>query len=234
MSFRVRACIVAGLAVLRAVAELLAQQPALPTFRAGTTLVELAMVVTDQGGRPVTDLKPDEIVILQNGKPRPIEFFRFEGAAFAPGAAGPREALAPGLFTNRPEYSPGPDRNASAIVLDLLNTRPEDQVAARAQVMQFLRTLAPNTRVAVYALGATLRILHDFTADLDALRQRLASQRIEFDVQTVAADELVRRQLMEAEHLDRTVGGDADADASAEAERNAALEDDASNDGAGR
>jgi VWFA-related protein len=110
-----------------------------------------------------------------------------------------------------------------------LNTLPEDQVAVKAQVMQFLRALAPNTRVAIYALGANLRILHDFTADLEALRARLAKQNIEYNVQPVAADEMVRRQLMEAEHLNDAVdesGGsdDADQDAQAEAERQAELD----------
>ena len=111
-----------------------------------------------------------------------------------------------GLFTNRPEYSPGQARNVTAIVIDTLNTLPEDQMAVKAQVMQYLRALAPNTRVAVYALGSNLRILHDFTDDLEALRARLAKLNIELNVQTIPADELVRRQLMEAEHFNDAVG----------------------------
>ena len=157
-------------------------------------------------GQPVTDLKQNEITIVQNGKPQPVAFFRFEGAAFAPGAAEPkREPIAPGIFTNRPEYSPGPARNVTAIVIDTLNTLPEDQVAVKAQVMQYLRALAPNTRVAIYALGSNLRILHDFTDDLEALRARLAKHNIEFNVQAISADELVRRQLQEAEHFNDAV-----------------------------
>ena len=116
-----------------------------------------------------------------------------------------REPIAPGLFTNRAEYSPGPARNVTAIVIDSLNTLPEDQVAVKAQVMQYLRALAPNTRVAVYALGSNLRILHDFTDDLEALRARLAKHNIELNIQAISADELVRRQLMEAEHFNEDV-----------------------------
>ena len=192
-----------------------AQQESTPIFRAGTTLVEFTIVATDQRGQPVTDLKQNEIAIVQNGKPQPVAFFRFEGSAFAPDAAEPkRESIAPGIFTNRPEYSPGPARNVTAIVIDTLNTLPEDQVAVKAQVMQYLRALAPNTRVAVYALGSNLRILHDFTDDLDALRARLAKHNIEFNVQAISADELDRRQLQEAEHfndaVDQYVEDDAD------------------------
>lgn len=180
-----------------------------PIFRAGTTLVEFTIVATDQRGQPVTDLNQNEIAILQNGKPQPVAFFRFEGSSFAPDAVEPvRESIAPGIFTNRVEYAPGPARNVTAIVIDTLNTLPEDQVAVKAQVMQYLRALAPNTRVAVYALGSNLRILHDFTDDLEALRARLAKHKIEFNIQAIPADELVRIQEMEAEHLDETVTDD--------------------------
>jgi VWFA-related protein len=196
-----------------------------PTFRAGTTLIELTLVATDQKGDPVTDLKQDEITIVQNGKPRPVEFFRFEGSTFTGAGEVAHEPLPPGLFTNRPEYNPGPARNVTAIVIDSLNTLPEDQVAVRAQVMQYLRALAPNTRVAVYAMGGRLRILHDFTADVDALRERLAKLKPEYNIQALAADELVRFQEMEAEHLNSAVDeyndpdGNVDEDAKAEAER---------------
>src|SRR6187402_2208657 len=180
-----------GVAVLVAAAAIRihAQQDHTPIFRAGTTLVEFTIVATDQNGKPITDLKQEDVAILQNGKPQPVAFFRFEGAAFGPDSVeAVHEPIAPGIFTNRPEYSPGPARNVTAVVIDSLNTLPEDQVAVRAQVMQYLRALAPNTRVAVYALGSNLRILHDFTDDLEALRARLAKHNIEFNIQAISAD----------------------------------------------
>ena len=212
-----------------AVVTFAAQQESTPIFRAGTTLVEFSIVATDDRGQPVTDLKQSEISIVQNGRPQPVAFFRFEGSAFASDASEPtREPIAPGIFTNRIEYAPGPARNVTAIVIDTLNTLPEDQVAVKAQVMQYLRALAPNTRVAVYMLGSNLRILHDFTDDLEALRARLAGQNIEFNIQAISADELVRRQLQEAEHLndavDQDVDENTDQDAQYEAERQAELD----------
>ena len=198
-----------------------------PTFRAGTTLIEFNLVATDQKGNPVTDLKQDEVEIIERGKPRPVEFFRFDGSAFGANVAGDvREALAPGLFTNRLEYQSGPRRNVTAIVIDSLNTLPEDQIAVRAHVMQYLRALAPNTRVAVYDIGNRLRILHDFTADAAALRERLAKLTPEPNIQALAADELVRVQQMEAEHLNTAVDANDDVDqgAQADAERQAEFE----------
>jgi len=119
--------------LLSAAGAIYAQQESTPIFRAGTTLVEFTIVATDRRGQPVTDLKADEVVIVQNGKPRPAAFFRFEGAAFAPGAVEAKpEPIAPGIFTNRVEYAPGPARNVTAIIIDTLNTVPEDQVAVKA------------------------------------------------------------------------------------------------------
>jgi VWFA-related protein len=191
-----------------------AGQDTTPLFRTGATLVELTLVATDQNNQPVTDLSRDDITVEQNGKPLQVEFFRFEGSAFLPTATdSPRESLAPGIFTNRAEYSPGPARNVTAIVIDSLNTLPEDQVAVRAQVMGYLRALAPNTRVAVYRLGSRLAVLHDFTGDLEGLRARLTQVGPDYNTQAVPADELVRRQEMEAEHLDRVIGSDPGAEA---------------------
>jgi VWFA-related protein len=178
-----------------------------PTFRAGTTLIELTLVATDQKGDPVTDLRQDEIEIVDRGKPRTVEFFRFDGAAFATGVQPeePREPIRQGIFSNRPEYAPGPPRNVTAIVLDTLNTLPEDQVAVRAQVMRYLRALAPNTRVAIYLAGTNVKILHDVSDDLESLRARLAKTNIDYNIQGLAPDELVRLQQLEAEHLNTAV-----------------------------
>jgi hypothetical protein len=40
-------------------------------------------------------------------------------------------------------------------------------------VLTYLREITPNTRVALFKLGSTLEVLHDFTADVDSLRKRL-------------------------------------------------------------
>ena len=221
--------VAAAFLVSAAAVTFAAQQESAPIFRTGTTLVEFTIVATDERGQAVTDLEQKDITILQSGKPQPVAFFRFEGSAFAPGAVEPvRHSMATGMFTNRSEYSPGPARNVTAIVIDSLNTLPEDQVAVKAQVMQYLRALAPNTRVAVYALGSNLRIVHDFTDDLEALRTRLAKHNIELNIQAIAADELERRQLMEAEHfnedVDESNDPEADTEAKADAEARAALD----------
>lgn len=189
--------------------SLIAQQPEPPTFRAGTTLVEFTLVATDGKGNPVIDLNPDDLTITENGRQRPIAFFRFEGAAGGSAQIGttqvaPIEPLSPGIFTNRAEYAPGPRRSVTAIVIDSLNTRPEDQVSVKAQVMRYLRNLPADTRVAIYRTGQQVTILHDFTDDLDTLRARIARVSAETFVQPEGKDFRAQAEAMEAEHLDKS------------------------------
>ncbi len=147
-------------------ASALAQQP---TFRGGTTLVELSVVATDDSGAPVTNLTKDDLVVLDRGAPRDIAFFRFEGAPENSKAA----ELPAGLFTNRPEYAAPSARNVTAIVIDSVNSPLWDQGQAREQLLRYLETMPAGSRVALYQLGWRTRVLHDFTSDLDSLRARV-------------------------------------------------------------
>jgi VWFA-related protein len=153
-----------------------AQAPVQPTFRASTTLVEFTMVVQDRNGNPVTDLTQDEIAIMEAGRKRDVAFFRFEGAKQVPVVAA---SLPRGMFSNRPEYSHGTPRNITAIVIDALNTAPADQLTVRAQLMQYLNTITPDTRVALYRAGEQIEVLHDFTSDVRSLYARFSNNAIE-------------------------------------------------------
>lgn len=154
-------------------------QQEVPTFRAQTTLVEFTVVALDAKGKPVMDLKKEEITITENGQPRGVTVFEFDG-----GTKEEPNVLPPGTFSNRAEYTQGPSRNITAIVLDTLNTHPRTQVVVRAMVLRYLRALAPDTRVAVYRMGEHIVVLHDFTDDLDALRNRISTLSLETQKQS--------------------------------------------------
>ena len=154
---------------------LLAAQGPPPVFRAGTRLVEVTVTVLDKKGNAVTGLESGDFNVLDDGKPRTISLFRFDGAstAAAPGKS-PAAALPPGVFTNGVTTTGGETpRNITALVLDSLNTPPLQSTVARAQALRYLRTLAPESRVAIFVMGTQLRILHDFTDDAAALRAKL-------------------------------------------------------------
>jgi VWFA-related protein len=141
-----------------------------PMFRAATTLIEFSVVALDGDGDPIGDLTKDEITISEQGEAREVAFFRFVGAPEAETA----EPLPLGVFTNRAEYTAGPPVNITAIVIDGILTLPSDQIAARKQLLRYLDSVPRNTRIAVYAMGWTTTVLHDFTDDIRSLRARIA------------------------------------------------------------
>lgn len=170
-------------------AGLRGQEAEQPVYRATTRLVEFSVVALDKQGHAVADLKKDEIEIFDKGKRRPVAFFRFEGAA----QKRVVQPLPQATYSNRVEYSPGPPRNITALVLDTLNTPPRQTMWVRAQLARYLKALAPETRVAVYHLGAELKVLHDFTDDYEALRGRVEKSVLGMPLQAEAnINEMVR------------------------------------------
>ncbi len=147
-----------------------------PTFRAGTTLIEFTFVAFDENGNPVTDLGREDLVVTEQGQPRDVVFFRFEGAP----EPRTREPLPPGRFTNRFETAPNAAKHVTAIVVDGMNTAPVGetqgmtQASIRAQILRYLDTIPPNTHVALYRLGYDVKQLHAFTDDVDSLRAQVA------------------------------------------------------------
>jgi VWFA-related protein len=149
------------------------------TFRVGTTLIEFTFVAFDGDGRPVTDLEKEEISIREGDRERPVAFFQFEGARanVLVGTARRPAPLPPGTFTNRPEQAPGPPiRNLTAIVLDAIGVSPASQSAMNARVAKYLENVPPGIRMAVYRVGDDVEVIHDFTDDVEALRERIRRQ----------------------------------------------------------
>src|SRR5262249_60013576 len=50
-----------------------------PRFAAGTDLVVLSATAVDRHGRPVTNLRPDEFRVFEDGRPQKVEHFEARG-----------------------------------------------------------------------------------------------------------------------------------------------------------
>lgn len=155
-------------------------KPPQGVLRVTTQLVQVNVIVKDRHGKLVPGLTRDAFKVLDDGKPQKISIFRVEETG--PPAA-PTAQLPPDTFSNIPERESGAVAAVTVILLDGLNTPWVNQASARMQVIQFLRQLQPGDRVALYALGSQLQVLHDFTSDASALvaalshfRGRIASE----------------------------------------------------------
>jgi VWFA-related protein len=151
-------------------------------FRSATSLVRFTLVARDGSGRPVTDLTKEEIEVFEDGRPRQVAFLQYERGAMR---AEPVDSLPAGVFSNRSQYTPGPPRSVTAIVLDAVNTAAAQQAVVNGQVLKHLAVIAPASRIALYRLSTHVEVLHDFTEDLASLRARIARNDIRLQPSTV-------------------------------------------------
>ena len=158
------------------ISPLAAQAPASGdvVLHSTTRLVQMNVIVQDKKGEPVADLKKEDFQIFDRGKPQQLTLFSVESNAALPTAP---KKLAPNVFTNTLSQHSGAPASVTVILLDALNTKFEDQVYAKQQIVKFLRTIHPEDCVALYALGGGLRVLHDYTTDSTDLLRKLAAYR---------------------------------------------------------
>jgi len=139
-----------------------------------TRLVTLDIIATDSHGNPVRDLKPEDLQIFEERKAQQkIEHFEYlEKLAGAPGKSNSTIRKSSNLISNQlplDELKIPP----TVLLMDSLNTQTPNQLQGRARMIELLRSLPPDTPVAVFLLGSSLRILQGFTSDGSLLQAAL-------------------------------------------------------------
>ena len=142
-----------------------------PTFRVGTRLVQVDVVVrTDKAS--VKGLTKDDFTIQDKGKNQTISVFSVteKGAAGAPGPV-----LPPNVASNRMSNSGETSQSATVILFDRLNTQDAtDQANARTRILTLLRSLKPADKVAFYSLYDNITVVQEFTDSAEKLAQAAA------------------------------------------------------------
>ncbi len=131
-------------------------------FKANARIVILDVVVTGKNRRPLTGLHQQDFLVSEDGHPQTINFFEEHT-----GGAHPLQVnlpdLPPNVFTNIPRVKPSD--SVTVLVLDSLNTPLDDQRRVHAQVLKYLKKPQPGQRIAIFTLGAQLRLIQSFTDD---------------------------------------------------------------------
>ncbi|HEY2115984.1 MAG TPA: VWA domain-containing protein, partial [Candidatus Angelobacter sp.] len=148
-------------------------------MRATTRMVVVDVIATDRSGNPVTDLKPGDFTVLEDGSPQQVRSFNFQHpadvAASSVTAPLPAPQLPEHVFTNVPAYrAAGP---LNVILVDALNSTLLNQMSVREEMFKLLLKLPPGRPVAIYALGEKLQMLQDFTSDPRILRDALTNYK---------------------------------------------------------
>ncbi len=147
------------------------------TFSTTSRNVVLDVVVIDRNGNAVHGLKAHDFIILENGASQGVKAFE-EHRPDAPSTTPfVPVKLPPDTYTNYLASSGAGTVNI--ILFDSLNTDRLNLTSARQQLLSYLSTLPPNTRVALFTLDGELHLIHGFTEDNQALieaAQQLSSR----------------------------------------------------------
>ncbi len=163
----------AGLALALAAAVAVQDQAPPPVFKAGVELVRLDVRVTDALGRPVRDLRPDELEVIEDGERRAVVFFQHIEEPAESYADVARHTVGGEVSTNQ-----GAARgHLYVLVFDQEHITPGREQRVRQAARHFVQTrLRPGDRVALYALpGPGPQI--PFTTDARRIAAELSSAR---------------------------------------------------------
>jgi VWFA-related protein len=143
------------------------QQP--PIFRAGTNLVQVDAIVTDQDNRPLVDLTAADFELLDDGKPVPIDRVRFLGAAEYSGDS----TLAPiRSHEDEEREASRDDVRVYAIFLDEYHVQRMNELRVIEPLVAFVRQLPPTDLVAVfYPIDSVTDVA--FTRDREPVLKRI-------------------------------------------------------------
>ena len=141
------------------------------TIKTKVGLVLVDVVVTNNKGDAVTGLRKQDFEISEDGKPQTIS--TFEEHVGAPLTQIKLPPMPPGVYTNFPVTKTADSVNV--LLLDALNTPSRDQTYVHSQMLKYLKTIPPGTRVAIFTLASRLRMLQGVTTDSSELLAALKS-----------------------------------------------------------
>ena len=147
------------------------EQDDIDVVKISTNLVQIDAIVTDRKGTHVTDLRPEEVEMLENGKPQKVTDFSYIKMS------RPAEAAKPSGESGRPAVTGPPPkvrreevRRTIAIVIDDLRMSFDSIRFTKETVKKFLdEQLQPNDLVAIIRTAGGTGALQQFTSDKNQL-----------------------------------------------------------------
>ena len=124
-------------------------EPQPPIFRSGINFIRVDVIVTDDDGRPVTDLEVGDFEVFEDGEPQTIESFQLvEISAVSTPGAEPARSISNRYDEER--EAARPDTRVFVIFFDDYHVRYENGVRAGQTLVQFLQNnLVPADLVGI-------------------------------------------------------------------------------------
>jgi VWFA-related protein len=152
-----------------------------------SNLVSVDVIVKDKKGKAITDLRPDDFTVFENGVQQKIEFF---DSTLSTGGVAGQPATATVSTQPNSRNPTGFPRNIIALVLDGQSTELANLKHVREGMMKYIRErISDSDSVALFSISGGLQLLQAFTQDKAKL---IAAVEKAYDSSTVSKTSEVR------------------------------------------
>src|SRR5207253_6052012 len=146
-----------------------------------SNLVSLDVIVKDKKGKAITDLKPEDFTVFENGVPQKIQFF---DSTLTKGSEAGQPQTAGGPIQPESQAPKGFPRNIIALVLDGQSTELANLKHVREGMMKYIRErITDSDSVALFSISGGLQLRQAFTQDKARL---IAAVEKAYDSSTVS------------------------------------------------
>lgn len=150
-------------------------------IKVNANLVNVDVMVKDKKGKAITDLKPEDFTVSENGVPQKIEFF---DSTLTSGNEAAQPATAIVSTQPKPRTPTGLPRNIIALVLDGQSTGVANLKHVREGIVKYIRErISDSDSVALFSISGGLQLLQPFTQDKAKL---IAAVEKAYDSSTVS------------------------------------------------
>jgi VWFA-related protein len=175
------------------------ERPPAVTLKTGASEVLLDLIVRDKKGRPVKDLRVDEIELLDDGIPATVKSLRFGVVS---------EDAKPG--EEAPALDPAREVRLITFLFERMNR--ESAITARRAAQEIVaRAWGPNVYFAVLLVRERLRVLQPYTKDKIALKKALelaaGDTKGRTEAMSLQAEETLRSMVQSAQQMESVRAG---------------------------
>jgi VWFA-related protein len=141
------------------------------TFKVRVNLVQVKVVVRDDKGELVKDLKREDFQVFDQGKPQIITTFGLETPETRKKRREEAAKTQQGVTEGSPNSVVGLPERFVALVFDDIHLRIEDATFVRASAKKLIDSMTPSDRIGMFGTSGELKL--DYTSDKAALERTL-------------------------------------------------------------
>ena len=131
-----------------------------------SNLVSLDVIVKDKKGKAITDLKPEDFTVFENGVAQKIDFFDSTLSSGPEAQPTTATTTATGSTKPKPRAPTSFPRNIIALVLDGQSTEVANLKHVREGMVKYIRErISDSDSVALFSISGGLQLLQTFTQD---------------------------------------------------------------------